>query len=220
MSRLCPAGISGACAPARSAIWPPLSIKDKCHVGILLSQNHDCEAHQLPQGGNATQAFRATAENGSAQVKEAFEKMSASTAEATALIKDSYSTAVKGAQEYSTKFIEFAQNNTKAAFDFVQKLSGVKSPSDFFELSTDHSRKQFETLTEQTKELAALAQKVTLATVEPLKTGVTKAFGQPTLKLTRSQLRYSKPGLSPGASVELMSAFDPKQTQMTCDQRS
>jgi hypothetical protein len=114
---------------------------------------------------DATQAFRATAENGSAQVKEAFEKMSASTAEATALIKDSYSTAVKGAQDYNTKFIEFAQNNTKAAFDFVQKLSGVKSPSDFFE---------------QTKELAALAQKVTLATVEPLKTGVTKAFGQPT----------------------------------------
>jgi len=56
----------------------------------------------------------------------------------------------------------------------------VKSPSDFIELSTDHSRKQFETLTEQTKELAALAQKVTLATVEPLKTGVIRAFGQPT----------------------------------------
>jgi len=43
----------------------------------------------------------------------------------------------------------------------------VKSPSDFVELSTEHSRKQFETLTEQTKELAALAQKVTLATAEP-----------------------------------------------------
>jgi hypothetical protein len=33
------------------------------------------------------------------------------------------------------------------------------------------------TLTDQTKELAALAQKVTLATTEPLKAGVTKAFG-------------------------------------------
>ena len=121
---------------------------------------------------DATQAFRATAEQGSAQAKEAFEKMSAATAEATDLIKNSCATAVKGAQDYNTKFIEFAQNNTKAAFDFVQKLSGVKSPSDFFELSTDHSRKQFETLTEQTKELAALAQKVTLATVEPLKTGI------------------------------------------------
>jgi len=129
---------------------------------------------------DATQAFRATAGNGSAQAKEAFEKMSAATTEATALIKNSFSTAVKGAQDYNTKVIEFAQTNTKAALDFVQKLSGVKSPSEFIELSTDQSRKQFETLTEQTKELAALAQKVTLLTVEPLKTGVTKAFGQPT----------------------------------------
>jgi phasin len=127
---------------------------------------------------DATQAFRATAENGSAQAKEAFEKMSTASAETTDLIKNSYSTAVKGAQDYNTKFIEFAQTNTEAAFDFVQKLSGVKSPSDFIELSTEHSRKQLETLTEQTKELAALAQKVTLATVEPLKTGVTKAFSQ------------------------------------------
>ena len=129
---------------------------------------------------DATQAFRATAEKGTAQAQEAFEKVSAATAEATDLIKNSYSTAVKGAQDYNTKVIEFAQANTKAALDFVQKLSGVKSPSDFIELSTDHSREQFETLTEQTKELAALAQKVTLAAVEPLKTGVTRAFGQST----------------------------------------
>jgi len=127
---------------------------------------------------DATQAFRATAENGSAQAKEAFEKMSAATAEATDLIKNSFSTAVKGAQDYNAKVIEFVQTNTKATVDFVQKLSGVKSPSEFIELSTDHSRTQFETLTEQTKELAALAQKVTLANVEPLKAGVTKAFSQ------------------------------------------
>jgi len=127
---------------------------------------------------DATQAFRATAENGSAHAKEAFEKMSVGTAEAAALIKNSYSTAVKGAQDYNTKFIEFAQTNTESAFAFAQKLFGVKSPSDFIELSTEHSHKQFETLTEQTKELAALAQKVTLATAEPLKTGVTKAFSQ------------------------------------------
>ena len=126
----------------------------------------------------APQAFREMAEKGTTQAKETYEKMNAATAEATDLIKNSYSTAVKGAQDYYTKFIEFAQTNTEAALDFVQKLSAVKSPSDFIELSTDHSRKQFETLTEQTKELAALAQKVTLAAVEPLKTGVTKAFSQ------------------------------------------
>ena len=106
--------------------------------------------------------------------------MTGATDEATDFMKNSYSTAVKGAQDYNTKVIEFAQANTQAALDFVQKLSGVKSPSDFIELSIDHSRKQFEKLTEQTKELAEVAQKVTLATVEPLKTGVTKAFSQST----------------------------------------
>jgi phasin len=89
---------------------------------------------------------------------------------------NSYSTAVKGLQDYNNKAIEFAHANTNAAFDFVQKLSGVKSPSAFLELSTKHARKQLETLTEQTKQLAALAQKATLATAEPLKTGVAEAF--------------------------------------------
>lgn len=127
---------------------------------------------------DATQAFLVTAENGSAQAKEAFEKVSAATANATALIKDSLSTAIKGSQDYNTKVFEFAQTNYGAAFEFVQKLLSVKSPSDFIELSTEHSRKQFEMLSEQAKELAALAQKVTVATTEPLKAGATKAFSQ------------------------------------------
>lgn len=129
---------------------------------------------------DAIQAYRAAAENGHAKAKEAFEKMGAATAEATDLIKNSYSIAVKGAQDYNTKVNEFAQTNTKVTLEFVQKLLGVKSPSDVIGLSTEHSRKQYETLSEQAKELAALAQKVTLATVEPLKAGVTKAFVQPT----------------------------------------
>ena len=106
---------------------------------------------------------------------ETYEKISAATTEAADVIKNTYSTAVKGAQDYNNKLIEFTQANTNAAYDFVQKLSGVKSPSVFVELSTEHARKQSETLTEQTKQLAALAQKVMLATAEPLKTGVAKA---------------------------------------------
>jgi|ERR1700676_3390165 phasin len=98
-------------------------------------------------------------------------------AEATDLIKGSYSTAVKGARDYNNKLLEFAQANTTTAFEFAQRLLGVKTPSEFIELSTEHARKQFATLTEQTKELTVLAQKVTAATTEPLKAGVTKTFG-------------------------------------------
>jgi phasin len=128
---------------------------------------------------DATEPFSTMAGNGPTQAKEVFEKMNAATTDAAALIKSSYSTAVKGGQDYSNKVLEFARTNTEAAFGFAQKLSTMKSPSDFMELSTEHSRKQFEALTEQTKELAALAQKVTLATAEPLRAGASKAFSQP-----------------------------------------
>lgn len=75
---------------------------------------------------------------------------------------ENVSAALTGAKEYNTKFMEFAQANTQAAFAFAQKLWGVKSPTDFVELSVEHSRTQIETMTKQTKELAELAQKVTL----------------------------------------------------------
>ena len=125
---------------------------------------------------DAPQAFRAMAETGTAQAKEAYEKMSATTSEATDLIRKSCSTAVEGAQVYNSKLFEFAQTNLKVAFDFAQKLLAVKSPSEFMKLSTEHAGKQIEIVTEQTKELAALGQKVTLATAEPLQTGITKTF--------------------------------------------
>ena len=124
---------------------------------------------------DATEQFRDMTEKGATQSKEAFEKMSAATAQTADAMKNCYSTAVKGIQDYNSKLIEFTHANTKSAFDFAQRMSGVKSPSEFFELSTDLAQQQLETLTKQTQQLAALAQQVTLATTEPIKTGLTKA---------------------------------------------
>ena len=109
---------------------------------------------------------------------EVYEKMTAASEKATSLIKESYSRALNGAQDYNNKLLGFAQTNANTAFEFAKRLFDVKSPSEFIELSTERARQQFATLTEQTKELAALAQKVTGASTEPLKVGVTKAFGQ------------------------------------------
>ena len=110
------------------------------------------------------------------QSEQAFEKMSAATDEAANVVQNSYSTALKGVQDFNSKFMEFTQTNIKTATDFVQKMSGVTSPSEFYEVSTKLAQHQLTTLTEQTKELAALAQRVTLASAEPLKTGVAKVF--------------------------------------------
>jgi len=67
--------------------------------------------------------------------------------------------AVQAGQEYSVKVMEFAATNSQAAFDYLQKLAAVQSPSGLVELSTIHFREQTDNLTAQAKELAELAQR-------------------------------------------------------------
>ena len=124
----------------------------------------------------APEQFRELAEKGVAQSQKAFDTLSAASGQTADVMKKCYSNGVKGAQDYSNKVVEFAQTNTNATFDFAQRISGVKSPSEFIDLSTEHARQQLETLAKQTTELVGLGQRVSLATVEPLKTGFTKSL--------------------------------------------
>jgi hypothetical protein len=78
-------------------------------------------------------------------------------------------------RDYNAKALEFAHVNINAAFEHARKLSNVKSPAEFFVLSNDHMREQFEALARQAQELAATAQKMTAATTESVKAGVQKA---------------------------------------------
>jgi hypothetical protein len=124
---------------------------------------------------DAPRAFSEMANKSVMQTQEAYRKMSTETAD---LIKTSSANALKGLQDYNNKFLEFAHTNSNAAFGFMQKLHDVESPSEFMELSTEHARTQTQTLTEQTKVLAELAQKLGLAGAIPLQEGLGKAFNR------------------------------------------
>jgi len=117
-------------------------------------------------------------EKSAAHIKDASAKLNAAAEQTTKLIENTYATATKGIKDYNFKAIEFAQVNSDAAFDYAKQLISAKSPSEVLELWTTHARKQFEALTEQTKELAILGQRVTTEAAEPLSSGVTKAFSQ------------------------------------------
>jgi phasin len=123
-------------------------------------------------------AFREFAEKSISQAKDTYEKMKSVAEEATDVLEDTYANASKGAADYGLKVIEATRINTNAAFDFYTELMTVKSFSEVIELSTAHTRKQFETLTGQTKDLAALAQKVAVDTAEPFKDSVSKTFSK------------------------------------------
>jgi phasin len=127
---------------------------------------------------DAPRAFSEMADISVMQTQEAFKKMSGASTETADLIKTSSATALKGLQNYNNKFLEFAHTNSNAAFGFMQKLHDVESPPEFMELSTEHARTQTQTLTEQTKVLAELAQKIALAGAKPLQEGLGKAFNR------------------------------------------
>jgi len=120
--------------------------------------------------------FRDFAEQGVAQARETCEKVNASVAEATDLFWNTYATVAKGAADYNLKLIETTLANTNAAFGYARELLDIRSFSAVMELSASRAREQFGMLSEQTKELAALAQKVSVETAEPFKTSVGKVF--------------------------------------------
>jgi len=121
-------------------------------------------------------AYRELAEKGLAQAKHNYERVKAAAEETTGLFEATFATATKGASEYNLKIIEAMRANANANFDFFSSLMGVRSPSEAIELSSTHARKTFETVSEQGKELASLAQKVSTDTAEPIKAGFNKAL--------------------------------------------
>ena len=121
-------------------------------------------------------AFRELAEKGVSQAKEQYEKMKSAAEEATGVMEDTYASASKGAAVYGQKVIDNARTNSNAAFDLFGALLSAKSYAEVVELSTGDARKQFETLTEQAKELNAVAQQAGTETFEPIKDSFTSVL--------------------------------------------
>lgn len=120
-------------------------------------------------------AFRDFAEKSIGQARENYDRVKAAAEEATSVLEDAYATASKGMTDYGLKVIEATRYNTNASFDFAVRLLGVRSLSEAVEITSAHARQQFEALSAQTKELAALAQKVTVDSAEPFRASVSKA---------------------------------------------
>ncbi|RUV73004.1 phasin, partial [Mesorhizobium sp. M5C.F.Ca.IN.020.14.1.1] len=82
----------------------------------------------------ATDQFRAVAEKGVEQSKEALSKL-ATGAEATQkALESSFETAKTAGNELSLKTIAALRANVEASFSHLEALVAVKSPSEFIEL--------------------------------------------------------------------------------------
>jgi phasin len=121
---------------------------------------------------------RKFADKSAAFADEAVEKGKATAERSARAFEQSYSTAVENMRDFNLKMLDMAQVNTEAVFEVARQLATAKTPSDMIELGTSHARKQFEMLSEQTKELTALGQKMVGESAEPIARSVNQAFGK------------------------------------------
>jgi hypothetical protein len=119
-------------------------------------------------------AARKFAQRATAETLDRMEQSKVSAQEGTKIVEQSYVTASKGAIDFNLKLMDMAQDNINAAFDFARQLSQVKSPSAFFELSAEHTRKQVERLTAQSRDLTRVAQETLTETTQALQKATTK----------------------------------------------
>lgn len=120
--------------------------------------------------------MRAFAEKGVSQARESYAKFKDAAESHNGAVEAVFTCASKGASEYTAKLMEFMKANTSANLDFAQELLGTKSPTEAFQLWSGHSRKQFETLQAQGKELLEIGQRVAAETAEPIKASASKLY--------------------------------------------
>jgi hypothetical protein len=92
------------------------------------------------------------------------------------LLLHNASTAMNGLRDCYLKVLGMAQENADAGFDLARELVSVETPSEYVEVWSAWSRSAYETLSEQTKELSALAQKVATSSAQPLTNGLMSPF--------------------------------------------
>jgi hypothetical protein len=71
--------------------------------------------------------------------------------------------------EFQRQWIEIVRANTNATLDFAHQVLGVKSPSAFLELSSEHARKQAELFAEQARLLTGMTQKLATDISAPIR---------------------------------------------------
>jgi hypothetical protein len=112
------------------------------------------------------------ADKGAATANKAF-----ATAEQSArAVEQSYSVSLENIRAFNLKMVDMARANVGAALDLSQQIATAKAPSDIVELWTTHAHKQFEMLSEQGKELAALAHKMAGESAETITRSVSQVF--------------------------------------------
>ena len=124
----------------------------------------------------ATDQFRAFAEKGVEQSKEAYARLKDGAESAQKTLEVTFETARAAGTELSLKSIAALRVNAEAGFSHLEALVGARSLSEVIELQTSFLRKQVETAVEQAKDLQATSSKAATDVSKPFKDAFEKSI--------------------------------------------
>ena len=111
--------------------------------------------------------LRDFAEKSVEQTKKAFDSYLSSAQKAVGTLEGSAEAVQAGVKDLGRKAISFAEANVSASFDLAQKLVRAKDLQDVLRIQTEFVQEQIRVLSEQAKELGAVAQKALKVTPPP-----------------------------------------------------
>jgi phasin len=165
-------------APKRSAV--PLAVSAAAPVEAAVA-TVEVVMKSEPQlaaapAAEIQQSFRTALEKGVVESRAAFAKAKSAADETANAFEVSFAAAKDGALAINAKALEAMRANADANFDFWKAMFSVKSLPDLLTLQTEFARKQVETITSQTKDFGAMAQKAMADAVEPIKEQAARSF--------------------------------------------
>jgi phasin len=163
-------------APKKSAV--PLKVSAPVEAAVAAFKAAQPSEVKLA-AASATEvqlSIRNALEKGVVDSRAAFAKAKTAADETASAFEVSFAAAKHGALAINTKAFEALRVNADANFDFLKAVFAVKSLPDLITLQTEFARKQVETMTGQSKDFGALAQKAMADAVEPIKEQVARSF--------------------------------------------
>jgi len=121
-------------------------------------------------------AFRDFAEKSIAQARDAYAKLKSTAEEATDALEATYENTRKGVVALGVKSLDAAKVSSDASFALARDLFAAKTFAEVIELQTSFARKQFDTLSEQVKELQEFTTKFVTDATKPVTTQIEKTF--------------------------------------------
>jgi hypothetical protein len=144
--------------------------------GFSAKHLSDTLTAQVFSPGEAMEMFVDLFSTSLAQGQVAHLKMMTAADGAVERIEASVTAVADGIADLRVKMLENVSANANAGFEFAGRILNAKSTAELIELSSAHTRQQFETAAVQLKDLAFLAHKIATEMAEPIVADIPKSF--------------------------------------------